>query len=199
MSIPTSPDDLVPKKGEVENAQKAFAFFKKFVENVEYLRQLKDVSLEQVFQHGGRPKSGRSNDPDRFYTSEAHDVALIKKAIPGLLLDAGLLNPPKTLYEWTFVRFHLDLKIMAEASKDVLENYLRLLEDGAEEAEKEAGELGTKYDLTKEMALREDFHQLTPPQHHYFTCLLNKVVLRSLRMMLSVVYCYWYPEEEQTT
>src|SRR3989338_583555 len=189
------PSLIVPARHEVEDAKKVFTFYKGAVAQIEFLQQLKDKHLECIFQHGGRPKAGRANDPDSQYTDEAHLAALIKQTIPGLLPDADLLNPPKTLYEWTFMRFHLDLKNMARAPKDIFEAYLHLLEDGANEAEKEGQDLARKHELTKEMAFREDFHSLGPAEHYYFTCLLTQVASKSLRMMLSVVYLHWYPAE----
>lgn len=192
------PSFNVPARHEVEDAKKVFTFYKEAVAQIEFLQQLKDKYLERVFQHGGRPKAGRANDPDSLYADEAHLVALVKQTIHGLLPDADLLSPPKRLYEWTFMRVHLDLKNMARAPRDVFEAYLHLLEDGANEAEEEGQELARKHALTKEMALREDFHSLSPAEHYYFTCLLTQVVSKSLRMMLSVVYLHWYPAETKS-
>ncbi len=196
-----SSNSVVPNKSEVADAKKVFEFYKLAVQEVDYLKQLKDEFYEGLFQYGARPRTGSLNNPDGLYTEVAHHVAILKSVIPEIVPEDnfGLVTPPKSLYEWVFVRFHLDLKMMSKQPKEAFMAYIAMLDEGAQEAAREGKELELEHGFKREAVLAESLHSLLPNRNvtrsHYFVTLLNQIVEECLRRMLWVVYLNWYPEE----
>lgn len=190
---------LIPKE-EVDNRDLILSFLKLSTSSHKIINMICDKNIEQIYQQGGRPKAGTKNDPDRFFSEQEHDYAIAHRAMPNILpKEPNKKYPSGTLFEWVLERLCLDLKLTSKASKEDFFAYFIVLDEGANEAEKETEELGGKYGLRPEMAFSTEFFKMSPPEHAYFTSLLNKIVLRSLRIMLSVIYFQWYPEDKKTS
>lgn len=155
-----------------------------------------DPTLEQIYQQGGRPKSGSSNDPDdnyeeyKKYFPKQTDIA---SELLGQSLSDILKTPPRLL-DWVFVRLCIDLKSLANSDKEYFEQYLWILDEGALKAAEEVDKLGKTYDLNPDLAFSPDFQELSPPEHGYFTAMLNKNVLYALAILLATIFEQWYPK-----
>lgn len=169
------------------------------------LRECDDKVLERIYQNGGRPPSGAWNDPEG-HLSETEKIHWqlkqsnipLAQQISEYYKDANMERhspPPATFLEWLFERFCIDLKLMSQLPKEQFFDYLVILDEQVDEAEKEVKELGERYNLNPEMAFSEKFFAMSPPEHAYFTRLLTKAALRSIRKMLTVIYFQWYPDD----
>ena len=175
---------------EARDVDRVFSFYSEAVKST--FKRVREPLIEDLFRNGIRPRSGASNDPDKLYTEYAHNIFLLKQALPGVLPNDKTLSPPKTFYDWLFQRLCIDLKLMSQLSEEHFRTYIQVLDEGLEEAKKEINQGKGRYSLENIKALPKYFMELPTDARGYFVYVLDEVACETLSGIMKHIYLQWY-------